>query len=75
MASAIPWNSGGNRSIDDRHQLDLSINVNPTRHLSFGFEALNLNNARVYEFEGDRNRLRNFAFDGRTFVLIATYTF
>ncbi|MCG8440943.1 MAG: TonB-dependent receptor [Caulobacterales bacterium] len=67
--------SGGNRSIDGRHQLDLSLNVSATDQLSFGFEALNLNNAQVFEFEGDRNRLRNYSYDGRTFVLLATYDF
>lgn len=67
--------SGGNRSIDDRDQLDMSFNFNPTDRISIGFEALNLNDATVYEFEGDRNRLRSYNYDGRTFVLTSIVSF
>lgn len=67
--------SGGNRSIDDRDQLDMSFNFNPTDRISIGLEALNLNEATVYEFEGDRNRLRSYNYDGRTFVLTSTVNF
>ena len=67
--------SGGNRSIDDRDQFDLSFNFNFNDNISVGFEALNLNDAEVYEFEGDRNRLRSYNYDGRTFVLTSTVSF
>ncbi len=67
--------SGGNRSIDDRDQLDLSFNFNATDQITIGFEALNVNDAEVYEFEGNRNRLRSYNYDGRTFVLTGTMTF
>lgn len=67
--------SGGNRSIDDRDQFDLSFNFNVNDNVSIGFEALNINDAEVYEFEGDRNRLRSYNYDGRTFVLTATASF
>ncbi len=67
--------SGGNRSIDDRDQFDLSFNFNVNDNISIGFEALNLNDAEVFEFEGDRNRLRSYNYDGRTFVLTSIVSF
>jgi len=67
--------SGGNRSIDDRDQFDLSFNLNVTDNISIGFEALNINDATVYEFEDNRNRLRSYNYDGRTFVLTSVVSF
>ncbi|MDJ0921871.1 MAG: TonB-dependent receptor [Henriciella sp.] len=65
----------GDRTVDARGQVDFSANLNVTDQLSLGFEAFNLTDEPVFEYDGVEERLRNYANEGRTFVVSARYDF
>lgn len=75
FSAAAGGTAGGNRTIDSRYQMDLSANYNVTDNVSLGFEAFNLTNADVYEFDGVAERLRDSSREGRTFFLTGRLNF
>ena len=67
--------SGAARSVDARGQLDASASYNLTENAVLTFEAFNLTEEPLVEFEGNMNRPRRTDFDGRTFIVGARYAF
>lgn len=60
--------TGADRSVKARAQLDLSASVNLNDRFSVFAEAFNLTNSGLIEFEGSENRVRNYFVYGRTFT-------
>lgn len=67
--------SGSDRMVEARPQLDLSGSVNINDRLALSFEAFNVTNAGLYEFEGVETRARNYFTFGRTFTAGVRYRF
>lgn len=67
--------SGAARSVDARGQFDASTSYNINENLLVSFEAFNLTQEPLTEFEGNRNRPRRTDYDGRTFIVGMRYTF
>jgi len=67
--------SGAARSVDARGQLDASASYNLTENAVLTFEAFNLTEEPLVEFEGNMNRPRRTDFDGRTVIVGARYAF
>ncbi|WP_339725875.1 TonB-dependent receptor [uncultured Paraglaciecola sp.] len=67
--------SGAARSVDARGQLDSSASYNINENLVLSFEAFNLTDEPLIEFEGNLNRQRRVDYDGKTFIVGARYNF
>ena len=67
--------TGADRSVRSRPQLDLSTTVNLTDRLSLFGEVFNVTNEQLVEFEGAANRVRNYFEFGRTYTLGARFRF
>lgn len=67
--------TGADRSVKARYQLDLSASVNITDRFSVTADAFNVTNEQLLEFEGAENRVRNYFEYGRTYSLGARYRF
>jgi TonB-dependent receptor len=73
--SSAGTQTGADRSVKSRSQLDLSATANVTDRLSLLAEAYNVTNEQLVEFEGAENRVRNYFEYGRTFTVGARYRF
>ncbi|MCH4895052.1 TonB-dependent receptor [Sphingomonas sp. SFZ2018-12] len=65
--------TGADRSVRARDQLDISATLNLTDRLSLTAEAFNVTNSQLIEFEGAANRVRNYFEYGRTYTFGARY--
>jgi len=65
---------GDDLTIASRGQLDLSANVNITDQIALSFEAFNVTNEKLEEFEEIEERFRRANLDGRTFQAAVRYT-
>ncbi|WP_164847421.1 TonB-dependent receptor [Sphingobium algorifonticola] len=67
--------TGADRSVKSRAQIDLSGSLNITDRLSLTADAFNITNAQLIEFEGASNRIRNYFEYGRTYSVGVRYRF
>lgn len=67
--------TGADRSVRSRSQLDLSATLNVNDRLSFLAEVYNVTNEQLVEFEGGANRIRNYFEYGRTYTAGFRYRF
>jgi TonB-dependent receptor len=67
--------TGADRSVKARSQLDISASLNLTDRFSLLAEAFNVTNSNLVEFEGTENRVRNYFVYGRTLTAGLRYRF
>lgn len=67
--------TGADRSVNPRSQLDLSASFNISDRLSLTAEAFNVTNELLVEYEGAENRVRNYFEYGRTLTAGVRYRF
>lgn len=61
--------TGSDRMVKARPQLDLSGSINLTDRAAISFEAFNVTDEDLFEYEGVEARIRNYFHYGRTFTV------
>lgn len=67
--------TGSDRMVKARPQLDISGSINLTDSATVAFEAFNVTDEDLFEFEGVEARIRNYFHYGRTYTVGLRYKF